>query len=153
MKKVLTLFSLFLLVSCNDAVVFNEKGEDFPDNRWLKNDAKTFEFEIKEDVAAAKLFVELSHVHEPGFNSIPVIITLQAADGTVQNTASSLELKDAAGDYISDCLGDICDLKQLVIDNANLPKGTYSITVENNFPAEYLPNVIRLGISIEKSTK
>lgn len=153
MKKIIMFLSLALLASCNEAVVFSESDRNFDDNRWITEDIKKFEFEIKQDIASADIFVEFSHIYEPQYDDVPVVIEIKSSHGETERIAVLLELKDSSGKDITECLGDICDLRQLVKDNASLPKGNYTITIQNKFPSQYLPNVLGIGIRVENQKK
>jgi hypothetical protein len=41
-------------------------------------------------------------------------------------------------------------LKTILKENTKLQKGNYKITISNNFNGPYLPNVIGIGIQVEK---
>ncbi|QEE48421.1 hypothetical protein FUA48_02165 [Flavobacterium alkalisoli] len=148
MKKLLLLLPLLLLTSCAKFSLYSEKINDFPDNRWAADDAKTFSFELTEDVEKAKLDLFFSYVFEPGYDKVPVKLYM-IKEGEAQVTIPEvLLLKNEAGEDLGDCLGDVCDLTQ-TIATQNFTKGKYTIKVVHEVNGPYLPNVIALGISLE----
>ena len=124
-------------------------NKDFENNRWLKQDIKTFDFEVDEPTDSAKIAAKFSHIYEPGYNNIPLEVTIKNPDGKEETFTANLQLKDAEGKEVTDCLGDICDLEQTIKDGYSLKKGKYIITLANNVQTPYLPNVIGIGINIE----
>ena len=55
---------------------------------------------------------------------------------------------------MADCSGDICDLFYRIKENKKLVKGIYKISVSHNFEgAEYLPNVIGIGLNVDREKK
>ncbi len=149
MKKFLILTIALALASCDNTVVYTETGKDFKDNRWLATDVQHFEFELKEDIEAGNILMMLSHVHEPQFTVIPVEASVTYPSGESENVALSLVLKDAEGNDLSECLGDVCDFHTPIKEKVKLAKGKYRIALHNNFPNMYLPNTIAVGVRVE----
>lgn len=151
MKKLISLCLLLMLFSCNNSEVFSKVMEDFPENQWA--DAVTFNFETEGDVADARLVLKFRHIHEPQYDVVPVEVTITYPDGKAESIETDLFLKTDDGKYISDCLGDICDLEQELGKNVVLAKGSYTITIAHKAPVEYIPNVLAVGFAIEQSDK
>jgi len=149
MKKILFLLLMFILVSCNKNVVFKETIKDFSGNRWALNDIKTFKINLKEDVQNAGIFLHFSHVFEPQYKSVPLAVVLEHPDGKQDNVFLELQTEDAAGNSLSDCAGDVCELTMPVKDSINLAKGAYKLIILNKFNGEYIPNVLALGVTVE----
>jgi hypothetical protein len=61
-----------------------------------------------------------------------------------------LVVKDTMGHDIGDCTGDICDVYAPIQSRIKLQKGTYTIEVKNGFEGPYLPNILGLGVIVEK---
>ena len=53
-------------------------------------------------------------------------------------------------DGSTDCSGDICDVFQTIKTFQNLEKGKYKVAVKSKFAGPYLPNVLGVGIVVEK---
>jgi len=151
MNKILVLLLLVVLASCNKKdVVFTETEKNFPDNRWALNDTKIFNISIKEDVQDAGVYLHFSHVFEPQYKEVPVAAVLQDPGGKQEHVLLNLKLEDARGNSLSDCTGDICEFIIPVKEHLNLVKGEYKLVILNKFNGEYIPNVLALGVSIEK---
>lgn len=151
MKKTLLLLLFLSLLSCKEAVV-DKMDKDFDDNQWNKTDVKTFEFEIKRDIESADVLLNFSHIFDPGYSRVPMVVNIQnvTANTPPQSFALNLILKDESGESLSECSGDICDFSYTLIEGKPMPKGNYKVTVQNQYQWEYLPNTLAVGISVKK---
>ena len=148
MRIILASILLFMFVSCTKFTL-SKTIEDFPENRWEKKNAQTFDFEVKEDMDA-DIAILFSHVDDPHYEKVPVEVTIQDPSGHKETIAVMLRLKDASGKDLSDCVGDVCDLKTVIKEAMPLKKGKYIITLKNTFSQyKYIPNVLALGVSLE----
>lgn len=152
MKKTLFLLVFLSFLSCKEAVV-SKIDKDFDDNQWMRTDVRTFEFEIKRDIPSAEVLLNFSHLYDPGYGTVPVVVSMQnITSGTpATNTAINLLLKDAEGNFVSDCSGDICDFSYVLQDNVALTKGNYVVKLQNQYQWEFLPNTLALGITVRKN--
>jgi len=150
--KNLFLFGLLLaFISCNDKKVFSEHKTDFRANQWKKNDVKLFDITIDDESKNYDLTLSISHVFDYQFDKVPITIGITNPKGETEVLKINLILKDSAGKDKGDCLGDICDLKQIFKKNVKLSKGNYVVSVANNFNNSYLPNISSLGIEVTLS--
>jgi len=152
MKKILFILLALCLVSCKESLV-SKIDKDFKDNQWLRTDIKTFEFELKRDVPSAEVLVNFSHMYDPGYSTVPIVVNMQnVTDNTPPvNMAVNLLLKDANGESVSDCSGDICDFSYAIQDDGPLRKGNYKVTLQKQYQWEYLPNVLAVGVTVMKN--
>lgn len=142
---------LMSLISCKESIV-NKIDKDFDDNQWKKTDVKTFEFEIKRDIKSADVLLNFSHIFDPGYSRVPMVVNIQnvSANTPQESFALNLILKDENGESLSDCSGDICDYSYTLIEGKPMAKGNYKVTVQNQYQWEYLPNTLAVGISVKK---
>ncbi|RYD87588.1 MAG: hypothetical protein EOP54_28565 [Sphingobacteriales bacterium] len=151
MKRVLPFFALLLLFSCNKNEIFRETLKDFPENRWKTADAQTITIIIEEDIASADINLQFSHVLDPQYTVVPLVVELTSPDGKKEMLYPYLYLKDAENKSLSDCAGDVCDLIIPIKEHVKLAKGNYKLVVKNKFEGPYLPNVLALSVSVAKS--
>lgn len=150
MKKLVLLLPLLVLFSCKDTVV-NQMHKDFAENQWLKTQAQEFEFDLKKDIQKGDLVLNFSHIYEPGYSTVPLTVSITTPDGkSDMNMLVNLKLKDEDGESLSDCDGDICDFQYTLRDDAAMPKGKYKVTIQNGYQWEYLPNVLSVGIAVQR---
>ena len=143
----LSLFTVF--ISCSDQNNHNQFVEFGEDNRWQKEDARTFDFDITDDAQLYNLTFRFSHVYDYQFATVPVNFTIENPAGKSESFTIDLAIKDSNGKEIAECGGDICDLKYLLKEKVKLQKGKYKVVISHSFEGPYLPNVIGIGLSVE----
>ena len=150
-KLLLILFTLFGLTSCNKNSVYSTFYKNNENNRWLKSDAKTFEFAIDDESQLYDIIFNFSHVYDYQFSTVPINFVIENATGNKENFTIDLMIKNKSGKQIADCSGDICDLKLKIKEKYKLEKGNYKVIISTSFKGDYLPNVIGVGLEIKKS--
>jgi gliding motility-associated lipoprotein GldH len=149
--KFLFLFIVVGLQSCNTNEVYNNFQNDFTDNRWSATDIKVFAFENEDAEGLYTLKIQLAHIYNFEFSTIPLNVVITSPNGAKETLSMELVVKDYTGHDIGDCTGDICDVYALIHSNIKLQKGTYTIEVKNDFEGPYLPNILGVGVIVEKS--
>lgn len=150
--KITFLLPLFwLFISCNQNAVYSEFDKLPEDNRWLPTEVKKFEFEIAEDGQLYDLLFEFSHVYGYQFSEVPLDFNITDPDGKTAVISINLPIKDPNGKDFGDCSGDICDYTSVVREKIKFQKGHYKIVVSHRFEGPYLPNVIGVGIEVNKA--
>lgn len=150
--KPLLFIALFSLFSCDKSSVYQKIDNDFKDNRWFKTTIKTHTIDIQKE-SSYTLFFDFRHVHDFQFSEIPIQFRIENPDGTVSAEKINLSIKDDNGKDKGECMGDVCDLRQVVFSNKLLTKGKHTISISNQFEGEYLPNVIGIGLRLEEIEK
>ncbi|WP_297515245.1 hypothetical protein [Flavobacterium sp.] len=150
MKTTFGLLTFLLLIT---AACQQNKGAremiDFPESRqWVQNDAKKLTLTLKE-AGTYSAFVEGSVIYGSQFPSLPMTWELTGTNRN-ENGTLSLALKNEKGEELGDCTGDVCDVKQALFTGKPFEAGTYTFTLKNTFEFPYFPNIIALGISLEK---
>ena len=151
MKAKLILFALvFVLTSCNKNEVYDEFNRDFTDNRWKRKDVKSFEFENKQSEGVCDVKLHFGHISGFQFKQVPLEVEITTPDGKTETLPVAMKLMDDSGKDLGDCSGDICDVFQTIKTFQNLEKGKYKVIVKSKFEGPYLPNVLGVGIVVEK---
>lgn len=151
MKLKLMFLLLFMgLQSCNTNEVYNNFQNDFKDNRWSSNDGKVFRFTTTDSDGLYTIKIQLAHIYDFEFSSIPLEIAITSPKGIKEVLTMDLVVKDTSGNDIGECTGDICDVYVPIQSNIKLQKGTYTIEVKNGFEGPYLPNILGVGVIVEK---
>jgi hypothetical protein len=84
------------------------------------------------------------------FKDVPLKVEITAPDGKTEMFSVAMKLIDDSGKYLGDCSGDICDLYQTIKTFQNLEKRKYKVADKSKFTRPYLPNVLAVGIVVEK---
>lgn len=154
MKKIFLLLLITgLLLSCNSKSVYDELDTNFPENRWLKTDVRTHEFTIPEGEENYNMVLHFSHVYGYQFASVPITIDITNPDQTNVVKTVNLQIKDDAGQELGDCAGDYCDLFHTFMANEALLPGNYQVKISQQFPGDFMPNVLGIGIKVVKVKK
>lgn len=148
--KQIVLLAFFVLLSCDKLAVYQKMDAEFEHNRWFKNDSKIHSINIEEE-SSFTLFFDFSHVYNFQFSEIPIQFKIEYPDGTLSVEKIKLAIKDENGKDKGECMGDVCDLRQAVFTDKILKKGNYTISVSHQFNGEYLPNVIGVGLRMERT--
>lgn len=144
------LFIAFSLISCNSNAIYSDFNTDFESNRWNSNEVTTFEFDITEEIQVGSIKLHIGHIYDFQFANVPMEINIIAPDGSSETVNINVKFKDEKGKDLADCSGDVCDLYTSIVDNKKLIKGKYKFEVKNKFESPFLPNILGVGISIEK---
>lgn len=150
MKKTVLLLLLLTLFSCQKGDLIHDVNKDFPENQWQSDDIKKFEFTLEKGIKKGDINIIFSHIHKPGYDSVPIFVTIESPNGEKEDIETTLVLKDAGGNELSDCAGDVCDLQTTIKNAAKLEKGIYKVTVQNKHEYAYVANVLGVGVSVEK---
>ena len=148
--KLMFLLLVMGLQSCNTNEVYHDFQNDFTDNRWSSNDSRVFEFANDDLAGLYTIKIQLAHIYDFEFSKIPLEITIIPPSKKKETLSMDLVVKDATGKDIGDCTGDICDVYAPIQSNIKLQKGKYTLEVKNNFEGAYLPNILGIGVIIEK---
>jgi hypothetical protein len=84
------------------------------------------------------------------FEEVPLEVEIKVPDGEMEMLPVTIKLIDDSGKDLGDCSGDICDVFQTIKTFKNLEKGKYKVTIKSKFTGPYLPNVLGIGIVVEK---
>jgi gliding motility-associated lipoprotein GldH len=148
--KGLLFFITVLFVSCNSNSIYNEFNSDFDSNRWNSNEEVTFEFNTENDIKVSSIKLHIGHIYDFQFSNVPMKATIISPDGSSETINLDVIFKDETGKDLADCIGDICDLYVPIKNKTTLIKGNYKFVVENKFSSPFLPNILGIGILIEK---
>lgn len=154
MKNLLYLFAILLFVSCNENIAFEDKASDFPNYRWAKDVLLSYKPEIDDTDSKYKMYLDFRHVHgfQPGKFKIELSIT--APSGEVSTKKYKIKVMNRKGEYESDCAGDYCDLRVELEKRMKFKEaGEYQIKIGQLSDYDPLPNVMTVGLVIEKIVK
>ena len=96
------------------------------------------------------LKLHFGHIRGFQFKEIALEVEITTPDNKKEIIPVNLKLIDETGKDLGDCTGDICDVFQTIKTFDTLQSGKYIVTVKSKFAGPYLPNVLGVGITIEK---
>lgn len=140
-----------LLLSGCDKTTLMEKNQDIKDYLWVYDDVKIFSVEIPDTIQRYNIYVYLRHSFEFEWRNAWVKIETTFPDGRKFERRVNLVLSEADGEWKGDCLGDNCDMKVLIQENAFFPtKGIYTFKIAQDMRTNPLPFVKSVGMRVEK---
>ncbi|KAB7731614.1 gliding motility lipoprotein GldH [Rudanella paleaurantiibacter] len=158
MKHRLGLLVLLLsvwLTACDTNTVYSEY-EDIEDGKWFVNHAPAFTFRIEDANQRYNVYYNLRNALSYPYYNLYLTRYLSDSSGRViESRLDELILMDPkTGEPRGDGLGDIFDHKVLIKPNYQFPKpGQYTIRIKQYMRQNPLPDVLSVGISVEKAGK
>lgn len=156
MKKTALFISLsfgYLLAGCNQDTVY--KGyEDIPDSKWFIKNSPGFVVDIKDSVQTYDIYYLVRNsVKYPYYN---LYLTRELKDPlgqVIYSRLSELYLSnEKTGKPFGQGLGDIFDHKIIIVKGYRFPRtGKYTFTLAQSMRQDPLPEIVSVGIAVEKS--
>jgi len=152
---------LFLLIaicfcSCNNSPYF-QKEEGIPQNAWDYNFKPTFKIDITDTNAAYSSYFVIRHTDAYAYSNIYLwVYSKQPGDTSFHKTRVNIKLAENNGKWLGRGMGEIYEqympinLTDLNTKRFFKRKGTYEIKLEQNMRINPLPEVLHVGIRIEK---
>ena len=151
LKLTIVLMLLAAITGCNENRIYSKHDTSFPKFRWEKSNKIEFTPEITDANPDYQIYVALRHVHGFQFPSLTVNVEYISPSGKSEKKDYSIKVVGADGEYLSDCAVDLCDLETLVEDKFKFKEtGKYKIIVEHSMKQDPLPNVMEVGLIVDK---
>ena len=145
------IFIILFFTSCDSNVVFEENIK-FPENRWEQKNNIVFTTEIKDTLTPQNIYINVRNAGGYQFSNLFVFFTTQTPSGKRERDTVELTLANPSGKWMGDGLGDIWDNRLLFKSNFLFPeKGIYTFTFEQAMRVDPLPQLMDIGIRIERN--
>lgn len=136
----------FLLIACQKNQIYRDIIDLPEDHRWFEKDRQVHEFTI-EETGIYNVYLSVSHVRDTEMTKFPLNIEVTKPNGTIEKATLTVDITK------TECVGDICDLNFPIKESLNLEKGTYKISFFPQSPFGYVPNIIAVGVVVDKVVK
>ena len=146
-------FMLLWLGSCTDPNTVFKDYTDIGDGKWFVKNTPTFSFDIKDITVRYNLFYNIRNAKSyPYYNLYLTRFLADSAGKIIDSRLDELILMDEkTGKPLGDGLGDIFDHKILIRQNYRFPKpGHYQLTVKQYMRQDPLPDILGVGLTVEK---
>ena len=128
-----------------------EKNEELPENKWDEKNPIMLQVDIQDTITAHNLYINIRNAGGYQFSNIFLFFTTKSPSGKMERDTVEIPLADATGKWLGDGLGDIWDNRVLFRDNFRFPeKGIYEFKLEQGMRINPLPQIMDVGIRIEK---
>jgi gliding motility-associated lipoprotein GldH len=160
MKKIIpvafTLLSILSYQACIKSNVF-EKNTTIKYNKWQKDNKLNFEFDITDTTSDYLMFLTIRHSDAYPFSNIwlNVKTTLPIEQKTIE-TRTEVPLAEADGKWMGRNFKDIIE-QQMPLTGSGVAHfnrtGKYKIQLEQIMRENPLPEIMSVGVRLEKITK
>lgn len=139
------------LTACTKLDEF-EKNSVVPQNQWSYAFKPAFNFEIKDTTASYNLFIVLRHTDAYRYNNIWLNVGTQSPGDTTRYQKFELQLGSDAKGWEGTGMDDIWELRKLITNGpVKFNKaGMYNFSVAHIMRENPLPNIMSVGIRVEK---
>lgn len=146
-----------IITGCTTSPYF-EKHASFPRNEWPGRLAADFKFNITDTAVTYNLYFIIRHTEAYPFSNIWIYIySKQPGDKTYQKSRIEIPLAETSGKWLGRGMGEIWEQRMPITKNDNPmlfnKPGTYEIKFEQNMRINPLPEILQVGLRIEKGDK
>lgn len=137
---------------------YYQKDFTIPRNEWSTQYKPTFKFEITDTASVYNLYFIIRHTEAYPFSNIWIRVhTKQPGDSVFEKSRLEIPLADAAGKWLGRGMGEIWEHRMPMTRNDNPmffnKPGVYELMFEQNMRMNPLPEVLQVGLRLEKVDK
>lgn len=155
-SSICTIFVLILLATagCMPSPYF-QKNVTIPQNQWNYDFQPLFKVDIKDTAAMYNLYFIIRHTEAYRFSNIWMwIYTKEPGDSTFKKSRIEIPLAEKSGRWLGRGMGELWEQRMPITRN-DAPMifkkpGTYEIRFEQNMRINPLPEILQVGLRIEK---
>lgn len=147
--------ALLLLAGCDPNRVY-EQNVELPEGNWHIDNAPVFEFTIQDTTAVYNVAFNVRYNLQYEYYNLYLRHQLTGPDNTQLSAAlHELLLMDAkTGKPLGSGSSDTYDLQKVMLENVRFPKvGTYRLKLTQYMRRDPLPQMLAVGVRVEKSAE
>ncbi len=149
----LTLGLLGVMAGCLPAPYF-QKEEVVPKNEWTYNFKPSFTFDITDTNFIYQPYFLIRHTQAYPYSNLWVLLYIKAPGDTVAKKARvNITLAEPTGKWLGRGMGEIYEQQMALVlpDSLSIRRpGTYQVSMEQNMRINPLPDVLNVGLRVEK---
>ena len=143
--------NLLLTVACDSTKVF-EQNKDITASSWAYDGIVGFDVPITDTSSKYNVFVNVRHTNEYEYRNLWIYAHTHFPSGQKLKTRIDLPLADKEGKWYGKGLGEIINTQILIQPKAMMTDtGTYRFELEQNMRQNPLPNIMSVGVRVEKA--
>jgi gliding motility-associated lipoprotein GldH len=148
--KILIILIFPLIQSCEDNRFF-EEYVSIPNSTWNASEQAQFEVNILDTTAQYDFYINIRNTASYPYSNLFLFINTFFPDGRASRDTVEIFLADKEGKWLGEGSGNIYDNRVLFKRNVIFPlSGTYRFEVEQAMRQESLPEIMDVGLRIEK---
>lgn len=141
---------LFILVSCDRALVF-EENRRIEKSRWDQDQKVSFTFHTEDTLSINNFYINIRNTTNYKYRNVFFFINTIFPDGRMFRDTVECYLADKNGKWLGKGMGKIKDNRVLIRKGIRFPvKGTYTLELEQAMREEELKGIADIGIRIER---
>jgi gliding motility-associated lipoprotein GldH len=145
--------SVLLFSSCDKARMF-EQNQKINDYIWDVKDVKTFTVDVSDTISPHNFFINVRNADSYPFSNLYVFIKTTFPNGRFSHDTVECILANPEGHWLGKGLGDIWDNQIPFKKTKRFPlKGKYTFQLEQGMRVSRLPQIMDVGLRIEKTIK
>ncbi len=128
-----------------------QKNISIPGYNWDYDFHPSFQFKITDTAARYNIFVTVRHTNAYPYSNLWLLIYSNYSGVKPKSKRVELPLADKEGRWLGSGMGDIYEHRIPIQENARFSKtGVYHFSFEQNMRLNPLPNIMSVGLRIEK---
>jgi gliding motility-associated lipoprotein GldH len=154
MKYLFAIFIAVIFLACDPDRVY-EQNHTIPNSQWYIDSIPGFTFTIDDTTAAYNIYYNIRNANSyPYYNLYLTYYLLDEQGNQVAARLQELTLLDPkSGKNLGKGLGDIFDHQIVALPNYRFQKsGTYTIKIKQYMRQDPLPDIMSVGIRVEKAS-
>ncbi len=153
-RSLLVLSFAVILSGCMPSPYY-QKAVSVPQNAWRYDFKPKFQFEIEDTAALYNLYFLIRHTEAYPFSNVWLWIhTKSPGDSVAEKSRIEIPLAEKSGKWLGRGMGEIWEQRMPITRNDNpmvfTKPGVYEISFEQNMRINPLPEVLQVGLRVEK---
>jgi len=150
-------FCCFVLSGCMQSPYY-QKEEPVPQNAWQWQFQPVFKINIPDTTSVYTTYFVIRHTEAYQYSNLWMwVYTKKPGDTAFSRSRVNIQLAESSGQWLGRGMGEIWEQYMPVTLSTNeklFPKaGTYEVKFEQNMRVNPLPEVLHIGLRVEKMNK
>jgi len=148
---VFCLIAMSMLSSCDSKRVY-EENQVVPEQLWNSKNKMVFGVDVTDTLMPCNVYVNVRNASDYPFSNLYMFLETRYPNGTYSKDTLECILADETGKWLGSGSGDIWDNQILFKKNVKFKKaGKYFFSLEQAMRLQNLPQILDVGIRIEKA--
>jgi gliding motility-associated lipoprotein GldH len=153
LRLIIGIVVIVTLQGCASNVVF-EQNNPVNCHGWKMTDTLLYEVTVEDIQQKYDLSINIRHRDVYEFMNVYLNIETQMPNNRIKKEVISVPLCDDGGKWYGNCSGDICFQRVFLMKKLIFPAtGKYVFRINQEMRTEELPNILDVGVRLEKSIK
>lgn len=149
------LIGAVFLTGCLPSPVY-QKQDSIPKNSWQYSYQPSFKFEITDTASLYNIYFLIRHTEAYPYSNVWLWIHTKAPGDTVfRKTRIEVPLAEHSGKWLGRGMGEIWEQRMPITQEGDTAilrkKGTWEIKLEQNMRINPLPEILQVGLRVEKA--